>query len=450
MVVFIRMISMMSVLFAAAAFAQLPPVPDSPDKSTKPQPRLFVAKRTHQLGKVVEGTKLTLTWRLENHGDADLIIDHTKASCGCTVVKLPKEDMVIPPNGSIDLVAEFDSSRRRGRQAKKILVYTNDPVEPQLKLEFHAEVEFLYEIRPASLNLHGVQRGESAKPTLDVSLNKGVTGVEVLGIEFPAGVPLTATRDPEVKDVARFRFAVTNKASLGSLSAIATVKVLVNGEEQERQVPVRVEIVGDITYLPKVVDLTRQPSIRGRKLPPVSVRSVDKQPIEILGVSIGPTFDVSYEASKHAKPGTRYVFNLTVREDAVTGPYGELLEIRTSSLDQPIISVPVFGVVPPIVKIEPPILKFVQDGTSVGMTRRVKLQAAVQASLEVEGISCDNSAIHASVDREASARYKHLRYLDVVFDGGLPAGTHEFVLRVSTSLAGARKLEIPVSVFVAK
>lgn len=444
-------LSLVGVLLpAVAVLAQLPPVPSSTDKSAEPQPRLYVAKRLYDIGKIVEGTKKTLTWRLENHGDADLVIDRTKASCGCTIVKLSEDQKVIPPGGSLDLEAEFDSTKRRGTQYKKIFVYTNDPAESQLKLEFQAEVEYVFDFKPAMLNLQGVQRGELARRTLDVTINKSVNGVEIIGVEVPAGVPLEVSRDLKVKDVTRFRFTVGNKASLGSLSTFVTLKVRVNGKEQERKIQVSGEVVGDITWIPKIVDMTRQPSYRGRKLRLVTVRSVDKQPIEILDVSVGSTLDVWYEEGKNAKKGTFYLVKLAVREDAPAGPYGEMITIRTSSLDQPVLTVPVFGIVPPVVTVDPPELKFIQNGSAVGMTRRLKLQARPQAELEIQQISSSQSTIRAAVDEEASARYKHLRYLDVVFEGGLPVGTHESVLLVKTSLPGAEALEIPISILVPK
>ena len=68
--------------------AQLPPRPADVDRDADPQPQLYVAQRSLDLGEVLEGDKVTITWQLENRGSADLVIDRTAASCGCTVVQL--------------------------------------------------------------------------------------------------------------------------------------------------------------------------------------------------------------------------------------------------------------------------------------------------------------------------------------------------------------------------
>ena len=133
-------------LVAAAALAQLPPAPQPIPADAQRRPQLVVEQRSLDIGMVVEGEKRTITWRLENRGSANLVIDRTRATCGCTIVQLKDEEKIIPPGGSLDLKAEFDSTSRVGDQNKRITVHTNDPVEPDVTLEFHAKVEAIYEI----------------------------------------------------------------------------------------------------------------------------------------------------------------------------------------------------------------------------------------------------------------------------------------------------------------
>jgi len=158
----------------SVAMAQLPPVPRPSKPDSGDQPKLFVAQRSIDLGPVVEGEKVPVSWRLENHGKTDLKIGRTTAGCGCTILKSPEARRVIPPGGSLELRAEFDSTRRRGLQIKKVTVYSNDPAEPAMKLEFRADVEVLYEITHGSLvNLRGVQRGQKVDKTIDIMPGAG-------------------------------------------------------------------------------------------------------------------------------------------------------------------------------------------------------------------------------------------------------------------------------------
>ena len=120
---------------------QLPPTPTGAGSQTGSRPQLFVAQRSQDLGTIIEGDKATVTWILENRGGADLVIERTVPSCGCTVVQLAEDDKVIRPGGSLPLKAEFDSTNRRDVQTKAVTVFSNDPSEPELKLEFKAKVE---------------------------------------------------------------------------------------------------------------------------------------------------------------------------------------------------------------------------------------------------------------------------------------------------------------------
>jgi hypothetical protein len=125
-----------------------------------------------------------------------------------------------------------------------------------------------------------------------------------------------------------------------------------------------------------------------------------------------------------------------------------MLEVRTSSLDQPVVRVPVFGIVAAPIEIDPPIVLLRQDGTDVGARRRVRLQVPPQVKLEVSRVTCDNDAIAVSVDGAANSRHRHIQYLNVVLARKLPVGSHQAALTVSTNLPGAERLTIPVTVDV--
>ena len=71
--------------------------------------------------------------------------------------------------------------------------------------------------------------------------------------------------------------------------------------------------------------------------------------------------------------------------------------------------------------------------------------------LEISSITCRppwQDAILAAVDQEASSRYYHIRYVDVQLKGELPEGTHQTTLELTTNVAGAERLEIPVTIDV--
>ncbi len=433
----------------SGSWAQLPPVPKDAEKKEK-LPRLFVAKRKIELGKVLEGDKVQLEWSLENQGTGDLIISETKASCGCTIVKLTDDQKVAKPGATLSLKADFNSTQRFGNQVKAITVESNDPAEPKLQLEFTAEVEKTYELSPTVLNLRSVRRGVPAEKAITITPEGGRKSVEVVDISFAQPAPLTFVIEPIKTQTGnsgqKVVFTVTDDAALGGLIADAVVKIKIDGLERTAELPIRGEIVAELTWTPKVVDATRQSSPRGQQLQTVKVGSSEAKNFQITSATAGPLLNVAFAKVEGKEP--KFDVNVTVRDDAPEGPFGATLEIHTTLPDQPVISVPVFGIVAPIIEVEPPLILLTQDGTPMGTKRRIKLQSAPQTELTIKNITSANDAVSVDWNNDADARLKHLRVLNVRLSGQLPKGTHESKLIVETAVPGAERFEIPVKIVV--
>lgn len=437
----------------STAWAQIPPIPEQKTGDSHPQPDLHIAQRFQDLGTVLEGDKPIITWHLENRGTADLVIQRTRTTCGCTVVKLTEEQKRIPPGGSLEFKAEFNSKGRRGVQSKFVTVISNDPGEPMLKLEFTAKVVYLFEMIPPGLvNLRTVRRGVVAGRTVEFLPGAGRKKVEILDIQTSANAPLSIRHEPFSTDhgiAERLFITVGEHVALGTLTSKAKIKLSVDGLERERELTIRGEVVSDLTWHPKVVDTTRQPSAPGKRLVPVTVSSIDKKPFDLLEAVSEPYFDVEFAPSGTGRlKKSKYTVLLTVRSDAPPGPFGTTLEIRTGLLDQPLLRIPVFGIVAAPIEVDPPVVLLRQDGTGRGTQRRIKIWVQPQLKLDLSNIRCDNDAVEVVLDREVSSRYQHLRFLIVRLSGTLTQGTHEAVLSMTTNVAGHERIEVPVIIEV--
>jgi hypothetical protein len=87
------------------------------------QPEIRFEKTEHHLGNVLQGEKVGYNFIFTNVGDASLVIQDAKASCGCTVPKFSREP--IPPGGKGSVEVVFDSSGRIGQQSKTVTIQTN-------------------------------------------------------------------------------------------------------------------------------------------------------------------------------------------------------------------------------------------------------------------------------------------------------------------------------------
>jgi len=101
-----------------------------------PVPVMTFIESVKDLGIVQEGDKKKLVYSFTNTGTAPLIIE-LATTCKCTDITWPKEP--IPPGGSGEIKAIFDSSGFEGIVKKSIDIIANtDPIVVEAK--FIAEV----------------------------------------------------------------------------------------------------------------------------------------------------------------------------------------------------------------------------------------------------------------------------------------------------------------------
>lgn len=86
-------------------------------------PVMVFEKDVHDFGKIVEGEKVSYSFKFKNTGKVDLIISDAKGSCGCTVPQWPKNPVAPGADGVVDVT--FNSSGKSGMQNKTVTLITN-------------------------------------------------------------------------------------------------------------------------------------------------------------------------------------------------------------------------------------------------------------------------------------------------------------------------------------
>lgn len=120
------------------------PVSGYKDVDTKDHPRIDLERSRIDLGRVVQGAKITEQFKFKNTGRSALVITDVRGSCGCTVSRnWPKEP--VPPGAEGIIEVTFDSEGRSGRQDKSVTVLANT-TPPTTVLAITAEV-----VAPGSL-----------------------------------------------------------------------------------------------------------------------------------------------------------------------------------------------------------------------------------------------------------------------------------------------------------
>ncbi len=101
-------------------------------------PAVAVDQPTHDFGRVTEGDKISHVFTIRNGGDAPLVVESVKTSCGCTAAVI--KDKTVPPGGRTEVRLTVDTTNRTGQQHKTADVLTNDPKTPRARLEIQADV----------------------------------------------------------------------------------------------------------------------------------------------------------------------------------------------------------------------------------------------------------------------------------------------------------------------
>lgn len=105
---------------------------------TGPTTVMSFAETEFDFGTVVEGEKVSHTYKFKNDGQEPLILSNAKGSCGCTVPSWPREP--IPPGGEGEVTVEFNSQNKKGKRNQKVTITANTN-PPQTFIYLKGEVQ---------------------------------------------------------------------------------------------------------------------------------------------------------------------------------------------------------------------------------------------------------------------------------------------------------------------
>ncbi len=126
---------------------------------SEPLPKIDVAEHEFDFGEVFQGEKVTHVFTFANRGEAPLVIDRVKSSCGCTAALLSAKEIAPQEEGTIR--ATFDSSRFRGNVHKTIMLYSNSPGDEVSRFAIKGKVKPLTESDPARLRFGKIRAGSA-------------------------------------------------------------------------------------------------------------------------------------------------------------------------------------------------------------------------------------------------------------------------------------------------
>lgn len=427
----------------AASSSELVRVTDDAPKLSIPAPRVDV-------GEVIDGQKVPVEFTIRNDGRRELILRDFRTDCGCTLLENDLKEQVIAAGGSWVLKITFDSTGRAAPNpvTRTIRFKTNDPVHTDAEVHFDAFVKSWYRLNPPGpVTLMAVRRGDESRKGVEIYRGSVDRPLTIHGVEVPAELPVTARLEKGMQsgtEQHRIIFRAKDDAPLGAFAGIVMVRLEVEDKKEDIKISISGNIVGDIDYRPTQINLANQRQLHGRKLTAITLGTTTRRPFRIL--SIEPSSVLDFEIRPGARgDGSEYVVQPQIRADAPPGPFGMAIVIHTDSIDQPVVTIPVYGMIVPPLEMDPPMVRLRADGTTMGETRQVRLLSNVGgAALKVHSLTTDAKWLGAMRVDEPGEDVPHVELIQVYLISAPPSGVTTAVVTIGTSLPGHETFLIPV------
>lgn len=310
------------------------------------KPVMDVVAKILDFGTVTKGEVIKADFEIRNTGSAPLEITQVRPTCGCTVAK---HDRVIAPGAVGKIHAEVDTAAFSGPNSKAVLVFTNDPENPQVNLVVKFDARSFVEIFPKPLLSFNVLQGEPATDKVVVGTADG-SPMRITGADNGGG-PLTVSfrelpekeRIPELKGPQwEVKVTVPANAPEGLLNQKITLKT-----SHPKAPEVGITVTGSVRPIIRVVPgeinfgTVQATAPIGRNIVLISNRQDAK--LELTAVEVDNKA-FSTEVIPVAA-GQRYQVAVTLNAGASKGTHSTKLRIKTNDPARPSIEVPVLAVV---------------------------------------------------------------------------------------------------------
>ena len=103
-------------------------------------PKIVFKEDSHDFGKVPRGPELQYNFKFTNKGNSTLTIERVQTSCGCTGATVG-EQKDYNKNESGEIKVNFSTQGRDGHQEKTIIIYSNDPENPQKAITIMCDID---------------------------------------------------------------------------------------------------------------------------------------------------------------------------------------------------------------------------------------------------------------------------------------------------------------------
>lgn len=366
------------------------------------QPKLKADSFQIDLGMVESGTVIERELELRNAGDEPLVIEKVQTSCPCTTVSLPDgTNGVVGPGDGVALQLRYDTEDRHGSYGAALVIHSNDLDLPIAVFEIGIVITKPVITDPPDVFGWGLApRGHTIDKPLILRAGNPEQPIEFIDVQFAeAGMAAaTATITNDGPQRIETHFTLAPDLPLGVHKNEALIRVRVNEKEHQVRVPIQGGVLGDVLITPPAIIAPRSAYSPGDKISEITVQaSGGSGEIRVVGA---PTTGALETAIRPREEGDGFVIDVLAGRAMTSGPQSGTVYVMTSSLDEPVVGVPVFFRTADAVAARPYRLVIEAGNTAA---QRVELAHAEGDGFVITDVRCNSKAVTVRVESAESA-----------------------------------------------
>ncbi len=305
-------------------------VKDNPEQF----PEIFFQNADFNFGKVFKGEKVEHVFTFENRGNGTLDIKKVKSSCGCTAAILTNKTILPGETGEIKTV--FSTGAYNGKVTKSITVKSNDPKNLSYKLSLSGEIREAISTKPKRINFGSTPAGEKIVKSVSITSDSDFTIKKIT----PSKPFMNASVKEEIDMGYIINVTLKSGREPGRFSGVINLETD-NKNQPMVKIPFFGEVAGDLTVYPEKIyfgDI-----IKGKGRVQKVFAKLNGEDIKILDVKASPDYLNAEIVENYKENKSQFLIEVSLREDAATGAFNGLLEIKTNSEIQSSITIPITG-----------------------------------------------------------------------------------------------------------
>jgi hypothetical protein len=286
-------------------------------------------------GTVEEGSIVKIQFKVVNRGKADLQIERVKPDCGCSVAHWEK---LIKPGAEGAIEVEVHTDYFRGSVTKHLTVFSNDPLQPELRLAVSAHVTPLVDVTPGTVAMVAV---DEAPATQEFTLQRA-GGHPLKIVEVIPNAPYLRTEVTPLPGPGSYKLKVT--ATMDTPPGRNVVPVVVKTDMPRANMLTLIMTVDrGIVTVPPMVFFGILP--KELKTPSVAAVTISRRSGS-FHITEAKLDDPKLEAKLETlREGTEYRVTVTYAGGWDQGFARKTLTLTTDDPKQPVLTIPVQAVV---------------------------------------------------------------------------------------------------------